>query len=113
MIYYMYWGKARHDGYHLLVYHCLDVAAVADVWLSESNTLLSQISKQLNTTPEKAKNVVLFFILLHELGKFDATLSDFREDIRVILQGCEWEVVADEVYYSQRRKRLQAVLQII
>jgi CRISPR-associated endonuclease/helicase Cas3 len=28
--YFRYWGKAEKDGagYHLLVYHCLDVAAV-------------------------------------------------------------------------------------
>ena len=29
---YKYWGKADKDGkYHLLVYHCLDVAAVGKV----------------------------------------------------------------------------------
>ncbi|MFH2046688.1 MAG: HD domain-containing protein [Pseudomonadota bacterium] len=27
--YYRYWGKTRDDGsYHLLPYHCLDVAAI-------------------------------------------------------------------------------------
>ena len=34
--YYRYWGKAEKDGpgYHLLPYHCLDVAAVAArVWV--------------------------------------------------------------------------------
>ncbi len=36
-LYYRYWGKARPDAenaggpaYHLLPYHCLDVAAVAE-----------------------------------------------------------------------------------
>ncbi|MGQ2872256.1 HD domain-containing protein, partial [Leptospira santarosai] len=33
--YYKYWGKADQEGnYHLLVYHCLDVAAVGEVYLS-------------------------------------------------------------------------------
>ncbi|AMO57730.1 CRISPR-associated helicase/endonuclease Cas3 [Endozoicomonas montiporae] len=103
---YKYWGKAKYEPdhhsseYHLLPYHCLDVAAVADLWLSESGSLLSQISRHLNTPPEQAKSVVLFFILLHDLGKFDARFQNFREDIRVSLQGSEWEVDADPVYYS-------------
>ncbi|WP_220496077.1 HD domain-containing protein [Pseudoalteromonas sp. SG41-5] len=46
--YFKYWGKAKKDplqsgaDYHLLPYHCLDVAAVADIWLTESRTLLKQ-----------------------------------------------------------------------
>jgi len=105
--YFKYWGKAakNDDGsagsdYHLLPYHCLDVAAVADVWLDESATLLTQISQHLQTTHAQAKNIVLFFILLHDLGKFDARFQHFREDIRVKLQGDEWEVDSDETYYS-------------
>ena len=36
MGYYRYWGKAakNSDDHHLLVYHCLDVAAVASAMLS-------------------------------------------------------------------------------
>lgn len=101
MNYYKYWGKAKkeHDqnggDYHLLPYHCLDVAAVADIWLTESNILLNQISSHLNVTDEQTKNIVLFFVLLHDLGKFDARFQSFREDIRTLLQGNEWEVEAD------------------
>ena len=106
MKYYKYWGKAKKEqdqegnGYHLLPYHCLDVAAVADVWLSESRTLLHQISHHLNSTPEQARNITLFFVLLHDLGKFDARFQNFREDIRQQLQGDQWEVDPDPVYYS-------------
>lgn len=105
--YFKYWGKAKKnengedgDDYHLLVYHCLDVAAVADVWLDESNTLLRQIASYLNATEEQAKHICLFFILLHDLGKFDARFQNFREDIRQILQGDEWEIDPDPTYYS-------------
>lgn len=101
-----YWGKAKksnsenlEDSYHLLTYHCLDVAAVASVWLDESNTLLSQVLQHLKTTPERAKNVVLFFVLLHDLGKFDARFQNFREDIRQKLQGKAW-FEPDSTYYS-------------
>ena len=106
MKYYKYWGKAKKElnqegnDYHLLPYHCLDVAAVADVWLSESSSLLHQISHHINSTPEKARNITLFFVLLHDLGKFDARFQNFREDIRRQLQGDQWEVDADPVYYS-------------
>ena len=36
--YYQYWGKAEKDGsnYHLLVYHCLDVAAVGYVLITKN-----------------------------------------------------------------------------
>ena len=42
-LYYKYWGKASSDnesgvGYHLLPYHCLDVATVANqLWLHSSS----------------------------------------------------------------------------
>jgi len=105
--YLKYWGKAaknedgsNDDSYHLLPYHCLDVAAVTSVWLDESSTLLSQISQHLEMTDQQTKNVVLFFILLHDLGKFDARFQHFREDIRQKLQGDKWKVDADETYYS-------------
>lgn len=104
--YLRYWGKAsqnedgsKGDAYHLLPYHCLDVAAVADIWLSESKTLLSQIAQHLDVKPEKARSIVLFYILLHDLGKFDARFQNFREDIRERLQGEAW-FEPDPVYYS-------------
>lgn len=91
--YFKYWGKAKkvldgngHD-YHLLPYHCLDVAAVVDVWLSESKTLLKQISLQLNQSEKETRSIILFFVLLHDLGKFDARFQNFVEDIRIQLQG--------------------------
>ena len=95
--YFRYWGKAKANDdtgaqYHLLPYHCLDVAAVVDVWLSKSRTLLKQISRQINMTEQEARSIVLFYVLLHDLGKFDARFQNFREDIRVILQGDKFEV---------------------
>lgn len=104
--YFQYWGKAKKqpDGngpdFHLLPYHCLDVAAVADVWLKQSPTLLKQIAKHLGVESSDARKMVLFFILLHDLGKFDVRFQNFREDIRVKLQGDEYEVDPDPVMYS-------------
>ncbi|MBB1408029.1 CRISPR-associated helicase/endonuclease Cas3 [Pseudoalteromonas sp. SG44-17] len=96
--YFKYWGKAKKDplqsgaDYHLLPYHCLDVAAVADIWLTESRTLLKQIAIQINCLESDAKAIILFYVLLHDLGKFDARFQNYVEEIRVQLQGEEFEV---------------------
>jgi CRISPR-associated endonuclease/helicase Cas3 len=95
--YFKYWGKAKKlEGggydYHLLPYHCLDVAAVTDAWLTHSNVLLKQMSQQIGKTEAETRAIVLFFVLLHDLGKFDARFQNFVEEIRVALQGDEYEV---------------------
>jgi CRISPR-associated endonuclease/helicase Cas3 len=96
--YFKYWGKAKRDpdqggaDYHLLPYHCLDVAAVADVWLSRSNVLLPQAAQHFGKSQEDARAIILFFILLHDLGKFDARFQNFVESIRIKIQGSEFEV---------------------
>jgi CRISPR-associated endonuclease/helicase Cas3 len=43
--YYKYWGKAEKDGsrYHLLPYHCLDVAAVAAAWWDQSTAIRHEL----------------------------------------------------------------------
>lgn len=77
---YKYWGKAAQEntGYHLLAYHCLDVVAVADYWWSSDAVLRRRLCYQaLQERKESAieelkiKAWTLFFIALHDLGKFD------------------------------------------
>lgn len=68
-----YWGKAEKDGsrYHLLPYHCLDVAAVAAAWW-DSSTAICRAFRQVGELPEKHLRAwVLLFVSLHDLGKFD------------------------------------------
>lgn len=76
--YYRYWGKARKDeeldgaDYHLLVYHSLDVAAVASVWWDHSPALRNSFKALAEDVPmPHLKAWVLFFIALHDYGKFD------------------------------------------
>lgn len=74
--YYQYWGKAfptdeQHPQYHLLPYHCLDVAAVARCWWEASQSLRQQFTKVMQADEEQAKAWVLFFVALHDYGKFD------------------------------------------
>jgi len=77
-LYYRYWGKAKPDAdsegpaYHLLPYHCLDVAAVADVWWESSPSLRQQFIHVIRADSEQqAKAWVMFFVALHDLGKLD------------------------------------------
>jgi len=77
-LYYRYWGKAKPDAdsegpaYHLLPYHCLDVAAVADVWWESSPSLRQQFIHAIRAGSEQqAKAWVMFFVALHDLGKLD------------------------------------------
>lgn len=76
-IIYRYWGKVRPDheagpAYHLLPYHCLDVAAVASVWWDASPTIPRSFCYSASLTEDQVRAWVLFFIALHDYGKFDA-----------------------------------------
>lgn len=75
--YYQYWGKAKpetDDGpaYHLLPYHCLDVAAVAICWWRHSKSLRQQFTHVMQVQDDAlAYAWVMFFVALHDLGKID------------------------------------------
>jgi CRISPR-associated endonuclease/helicase Cas3 len=72
--YFRYWGKAdRTDPtrYHLLPYHCLDVAAVADVWWKSSTAIRNSLITLSGLEVNQVKAWMLFFVALHDYGKFD------------------------------------------
>jgi CRISPR-associated endonuclease/helicase Cas3 len=80
--YFRYWGKAspvsevtNQREYHLLAYHCLDVAAVGQQLLIQDPTLLQKIipSDILRDDPERQQwfiEVITFLLALHDCGKF-------------------------------------------
>jgi len=74
--YFKYWGKAKNgpekDGadYHLLPFHCLDVAAVGAELLAPEKPLTKDLAKFLEVTPLQLHNIVSFALSLHDLGKF-------------------------------------------
>jgi CRISPR-associated endonuclease/helicase Cas3 len=78
---YMYfWGKAAPDASgarrsHPVAYHCLDVAAVADVLLRRSPRKLCAISRLLATSPDNARDLLVSLIALHDVGKFSAAFQ--------------------------------------
>lgn len=72
-LYYQYWGKASKDdnSYHLLPYHCLDVAAVADAWWQHSLSIRKSFINSTGLTEKQARVWMLFFVALHDFGKLD------------------------------------------
>jgi len=69
-----YWGKASRDdsrSCHLLAYHCLDVAAVAEAWLEKDRPLLDAFVRSSGAEADCLRPWLLFFLALHDLGKMD------------------------------------------
>jgi len=77
--YFRYWGKAdpNYSGepkWHPLVYHCLDVAAVAAAWWDQSLAIRHAFASAFGVRKKDAGQLrawVLFFTALHDIGKFD------------------------------------------
>lgn len=72
---YHFWGKAAgardsEPHSHPLVYHCLDVAAVAEALLVQHPRRLDAFAALLRTTPVNARRVLVALIALHDVGKF-------------------------------------------
>ena len=87
--YFKYWGKADRDDpsvYHLLPYHCLDVAAVASVWWELSPAIKKAFCKICDFNTEQVRAWTLFFIALHDIGKFDVRFQRKVSQIWQILQ---------------------------
>lgn len=74
--YFGYWGKAQSQPeqygakYHLLAYHCLDVAAVGQAILDTNAGLKSDLVRFLEITEAQLSSVFSFMLTLHDLGKF-------------------------------------------
>jgi len=90
---YRYWGKAEKASgkeipdYHLLVYHCLDVAAVGKILLGKNPFLLKQLSGLSGIEETTLKTILLFFLALHDLGKFSESFQYVVPNLFKKLQG--------------------------
>ena len=56
--------------YHLLPFHSLDVAAVAEALLKENTFFAQDLSDLLGLDQQQLIKLLCFFISLHDLGKF-------------------------------------------
>ncbi|MCK4928675.1 MAG: CRISPR-associated endonuclease Cas3'', partial [Methanosarcinales archaeon] len=91
--YYQYWGKAnKFDSqgalsYHLLVYHCLDVAAAGHLLLRKDKHLLSRFTEITYLDDETATNLITFYLAIHDIGKFSDRFQNLQPDLFEHLRG--------------------------
>lgn len=87
--YYRYWGKAEKGGdkYHLLPYHCLDVAAVGHSLLLNNPALRHKFAAITDLEEQICLRCLVVFLALHDIGKFSETFQNLRTDILEKLQG--------------------------
>jgi len=107
-ILFQYWGKADpgyagQQKWHPLLYHMLDVAAVAAAWWDACPALRGRFLVAFRAVPEKSLRAwVLFFVALHDLGKADLRFQLKAPDAlaaawRVVSQGNDHEISPREI----------------
>jgi len=67
--YFFYWGKVDNNAYHLLPYHCIDVAAVGRRILQDS-FVLSDMARKCNIDKSVLLDWLTFIFAIHDIGKF-------------------------------------------
>jgi CRISPR-associated endonuclease/helicase Cas3 len=103
--YFRYWGKAQISdndgpGFHLLPYHCLDVAAVGHTLLQRHLPLRDFLSSACALEPQSLTQWAPFFFALHDLGKFSQAFQGQRPEILQHLQGTPCTKPYDERHDS-------------
>ena len=85
--YFKYWGKAEKDGpgYHLLPYHCLDVAAVGCILFDTGKPLCQRLAQQLCVASSWLQRGVTFCLCLHDIGKFATAFQGLKPAMSQIL----------------------------
>ncbi len=95
--YFRYWGKAGKEGdestWHLLPYHCLDVAAVGWFLFDPKKPLCQRIAKRLQVEPEWLQSWFCFCLMLHDLGKFARAFQNLVPDMSADLVPYKGECV--------------------
>ncbi|AUJ72261.1 CRISPR-associated helicase/endonuclease Cas3 [Pseudoalteromonas sp. NC201] len=71
-------GETFHR-YHLLVFHSLDVAAVALTYLDLNKQFTQDLAEFLGLTIPQLKSLVGFFVAIHDLGKFASAFQNLAE----------------------------------
>ena len=72
-IFYCFWGKAAESyetGYHLLAYHCLDVAACGLMLLRRLEPWRRPLERLTGLPGDRLEAMAVFYLALHDLGKF-------------------------------------------
>ncbi|MGI5862489.1 MAG: CRISPR-associated helicase Cas3' [Myxococcales bacterium] len=119
--YLRYWGKAAGEAgaqeFHLLAYHCLDVAAVGFLLLERNPALRRRLAQITGLTEAEVVALALFVLALHDIGKFAVGFQDLRHDLACRLRGGHPRRLSSERHdnigfcFWRRRLALHAVEQ--
>ena len=113
--YYRYWGKRKSSAegdvsFHLLPYHCLDVAAVGKELLRSDHRLRRMLMDMTGVEEDVIENWLILFLALHDVGKFSEGFQNLRSDLFLKLQGRSskksYSVRHDSLGYLIWEKRL-------
>ncbi len=84
--YFNYWGKTAEDGrYHLLPYHCLDVAAVGWKILEPDAPLSKLLTAGLGVSTDFLRRWLAFCLCLHDIGKFSTAFQGLKINLSLSL----------------------------
>jgi len=89
--YFKYWGKAdpNYPGqpkWHPLVYHCLDVAACAQMLLLKRADFLRKLINLSGFAEKQAIEWLTFLIAIHDVGKFADGFQGQQQELQELLQ---------------------------
>lgn len=79
--YWYYWGKTTSDGWHPLVCHMLDVAAVGRSYLDFNPLVKELLIKKTNLESELFLDLFGYFLTLHDIGKFSPEFQLKNEQV--------------------------------
>ncbi|WP_028241747.1 CRISPR-associated helicase/endonuclease Cas3 [Stutzerimonas azotifigens] len=84
--YFAYWGKASPESdssarYHLLAFHSLDVAACGQALLALPQFSLRPLAQALDWPLPVVERLFVFFLALHDLGKFARAFQGLVPDL--------------------------------
>jgi CRISPR-associated endonuclease/helicase Cas3 len=89
---YRYWGKAGNTtkdklDYHLLAYHCLDVAACAQTLLLKRADLSGKLTRLSVLSESQILNWLTFLYAIHDVGKFGDGFQGQQPELQKLIQG--------------------------
>lgn len=86
------WGKFEltddiNSNYHLLVYHCLDVAATGSLLIKRDSLLLQKFKDLIPLDDDKIVSLVSFYLAIHDIGKFSESFQNLQPEMLMSLRG--------------------------
>lgn len=83
MGHYSYWGKSNKQTkeYHLLPYHCLDVASVAYTWIKLDSKIATFFQNTFQIESTSLLKLIPFLAAIHDIGKFSDSFQNLNTEI--------------------------------